>query len=80
MTVGRRTIADIGQEELMTSSTIERLRAKTIIRDAPQPTKESHDAYVAQLRALGADEKTVARLTRRRVTGRFRGKRLRRAE
>lgn len=55
----------------MTSSTIERLRAKTIIRDAPAPTQESHDAYVAQLRALGADEQTVTRLSRRSATGRF---------
>lgn len=48
----------------MTSGTIERLRAKTIIKAVPVPTQESRDAYVAQLRALGADDETVARLTR----------------
>ena len=61
----------------MTSSTIERLRAKTIITVVPEPTQESRDAYVAQLRALGADDKTVARLTRPGF-GRVGGKRLRR--
>jgi hypothetical protein len=76
--VARRTIHDNGQEDAITSSTVERLRAKTIIKDAPAPTQESHDSYVAQLRALGADDKTVARLTRRSARG-LRGKRLRRA-
>lgn len=51
----------------MTSSTIERLRAKTLVKAVPEPTRESHEAYVAQLRALGADERTVTRLTRRSI-------------
>lgn len=49
----------------MTSSTIERLRAKTISKPVPVRTAQDREAYVAQLRSLGADDTTIARLTRK---------------
>lgn len=47
----------------MTKSTIERLRVKS--KPVPERTQEDRDAYVKQLRSLGADDKTVSRLTRK---------------